>query len=544
MMASRITSALLMSIVVGISIPGVLGEPILLWDFDTSGGVYSAIPVEDVDGDLVPDVVAAIYYSDPEPNLYCVSGREGTLIWSSSDCQGTWGNQGLAAIDDVTGDEIDDVILGTPGGIAPGSSVFLKDGASGATVWTWCTYTQGPNWGWLHEVAPYPDLDGDEMPEVAAAAGGSSSDRSGTVFLFDGDTGDTIWTWRVPLDGAWSLAVIGDIDDDDIDDIIVGAGGNDLDNRVWALSGPSGQPVWQRDLEGSVSDVAVLEDITGDAIEEVVAGGWSDYVACLDGTNGLVLWTRTIGTIIMELSIIRDVTGNGIDDVIVGSWSSSVYCLEGGTGEIVWSVWVGSDNWSVDALADVDGDGVDDVAVGSLNGYRAVCLSGADGAELWSYATTERVYDVSAAPDLNGDHLPDVLVGLQDHSYAPRHLLAFDGDALPTPEITLLLAPHGQRISPGGSLSYTATVYNNMQAPMSAWYVAEVELPNGNPYGPVVGPVNFVLQPGEMKSRTLAHAVPPGAPLGEYEYRAKVGNPPNTVIDQRNFPFSVILEDE
>ncbi|KPK68614.1 hypothetical protein AMJ82_07830 [candidate division TA06 bacterium SM23_40] len=527
-----------------ILIPDTGAQPILLWDFNTSGGVYSAIPVNDVDGDLVPDVVAAIYYSDPEPNLYCVSGTDGALIWASSDCQGTWGNQALAAIEDVTGDEIDDVILGTPGGIAPGSSVFLKDGADGTTVWTWCTYTQGPNWGWLHEVAPYPDVDGDELPEVAAAAGGNSSDRSGTVFLFDGESGDTIWTWRVPLDGAWSLAVIADINGDDADDIIVGAGGNSLDNRVWALDGPSGSSIWQRDLEASVSDVAIIEDINGDEIEDVVAGGWADYVACLDGTNGLVLWTRDIGTIIMELSIIRDVTGNGIDDVIVGSWSSSVYCLEGESGEIIWSVWVGSDNWSVDALSDVNGDGVDDVAVGSLNGYRAVCLSGVDGAEIWSYPTTERVYDVSSAPDLNGDHLPDILVGLQDHGYAPTHLLAFDGDALPTPEITLLLAPDQRQLLPGETLSYRATVYNNTQTQLSAWYVAEVELPNGNPYGPVVGPVNFVLEPGQMKSRTLSHTVPPTPPLGDYAYKAKVGNPPNTVIDERSFPFSVVLEGE
>lgn len=402
----------------------------IIWSIPGTGGIYNAISTDDMNQDNHPDVLAAAYYGaypPPPIRLYLVSGLNGDIIWSRSDCQGTWGNKALATIDDISGDSIQDFILGTPGGTFPGSTVFAINGLSGATIWSWCTYTQGPNWGWVYTVKPSKDHDGDGYPEVLASAGGNSNNNSGTAFCFSGHSGETLWTFRPPFDGAQCICPFVDINNDTVPEVIVGAGGNGYDNRVFCVNGRNGQQIWSYETSNSLWDVEPFCDANRNQIPDVIAGGWSDSVFCLEGTNGNRIWSANIGNVVMEVVPIRDINNDDINDVVVGSWASLVFVLSGANGNVLWSQSVGLDCWSVDTLADVTGDENPEVVAGAVNGRNVKVMNGATGEVIWQYNFIDRVYDVTGAQDLDGDGYADVLVSLQDQNNQPYQLYAFNG---------------------------------------------------------------------------------------------------------------------
>ncbi len=173
---------------------------------------------------------------------------------------------------------------------------------------------------------------------------------------------------------------------------------------------------------GSVRDfgysTAVLRDVTGDGVADVVVGAPSQYapqarVVLCSGSNGTLVWetfgnTSTFG---IDVACVGDADGDGFDDVAVGAcgpyigWgngSGFVQLLSGRTGQVHWTVHGTTLSalqlgFEVHAIGDVNGDGCGDVWVvhgmpGSGAGYAAMILSGADGALL-------RVHDAHSTPN-------------------------------------------------------------------------------------------------------------------------------------------------
>lgn len=430
----------------------------ILWSFAANDGVYSSLALPDVNGDSLPDVVAAIYYgatpSDPR-KVYCVSGAAGDSIWVNRTAYGTWGNKALDVSPDLNADGFTDVLLGTAGGYTtPGRSIIAISGLTGDTLWR---YTRFEQWGWVYCVRSFVDVDGDSVPDVLGAAGTSSTPPGypGAGVLVSGRTGREIWFFRLPADGAQCIAPFRDLDRDGIPEVLLGAGGNSINDTLYCLSGRPGSPVWMFGSGGSVSDCEVIRDVNGSGWDDVLCGGWSNSVYCLEGSSGVLIWTNSVGRVVMEIVPARDLNGDGPDDVVVGSWDSSVRVLSGADGSQLWSGYLGADVWSIDTLADVTGDGRPEVVAAALNGRNVRLFSGASGSELWFCSFAERVYDVTGAPDLNGDGRPDVIVGLQDQGNEQDHLFCLDG--LPPSGIAGSLSAPGPvpalRLRPDGVVS-------------------------------------------------------------------------------------------
>lgn len=401
----------------------------IIWSRQGTGGIYAAFPTYDYDNDGHPDIISAAYYGaypSPPVRLFLISGVNGNAIWTRSDCQGIWGNRGLAPIADISGDAIPDIIMGTPGGIFPGRTVFAINGVTSATVWSKSYY---PDAGWVYSVCPTTDLNHDGYPEVLAGVGGTSTTNyQGVAACFSGHTGDSIWAFR-PTDAVMCITKNVDINNDTVPEVVFASGGNGYDNKIYCLNGRTGTVVWSYNTGGSVEYVTTIGDINGNGIPEVVGGGWAYKVVCCDGLNGALLWQNSFGgsRVIYDIRKIRDVNNDSYDDVVIGSWSSMVTVLSGLTGAALWSQSVGSDCWNVDTLSDVTGDGIPEVIAGAVNGRNVMVLNGTNGDLLWQYAFVDRVYDVACAGDLNGDASPDVLVSLQDQNSQPYQLYAFKG---------------------------------------------------------------------------------------------------------------------
>ena len=107
------------------------------------------------------------------------------------------------------------------------------------------------------------------------------------------------------------------------------------------------------------------------------------------------------------------------------------------------------------------------------------------------------------------------------------------------PDVTVELVPFTIPIqipATGGSFDFYAFVTNNeaTSAPVTIW--SEVILPDGSTFGPLMGPVTIMLEPG-TSGWVRTQNVPESAPSGGYTYIGKVGMYPATVYAEADFAF-------
>lgn len=104
------------------------------------------------------------------------------------------------------------------------------------------------------------------------------------------------------------------------------------------------------------------------------------------------------------------------------------------------------------------------------------------------------------------------------------------------------LVPDATAIPRGGTLGIQATVTSNTDKTGSLLFATKVTLPNGNKYPPsgfLFGPISVSLDPYQLKSGHLSHAIPLTAPLGIYTYHGYVGNYDPGNYSECHFNFEV-----
>jgi hypothetical protein len=380
------------------------------------------------------------------------SGRAAELLYEihGADKVG-WS---VAGIGDVDGDTVPDFAAGAPeaGPDFGIGEIRVFSGADGAPVAALDGVLLGlQGAGFLgRSLAPAGDLDGDTVPDILAGASSVSTASAlpGYVVVFSGADGSVL----LRIDGVTAperfgdaVASVGDVDGDDVPDVLVGApGGTGIAaGSVQLYSGADGTLIRRHDAETPVENlgdsVAGLGDVDGDGIGDYAVGAPRfgggtgvepyGYVKVFSGANGAQL-ARIQGKKSEQLGWnVRgpgDLDGDGHPDLL-----ASAIKLAGRGGvlgfdlagprprkilSIVWP-FEGKFPFFGTALAgipDVTGDGLPDVAIGAEGAGLVGVFAGRGGLPVFAHfaESADVVGDsVASGGDMTGDGLPELIVG-------------------------------------------------------------------------------------------------------------------------------------
>jgi len=352
----------------------------------------------------------------------------------------------VANVGDTNGDGADDWAAGAPGGAG---QVTLYSGRTLVVLHTWTPPGGATEFG--TSIAAAGDLDGDGNGDVIVGAPGGV----GHVYVHSGATGAVLLTITGSGgDFGRSVAGGGKIDADSVPDLLIGApwmgGGGSLRGRVYVVSGAAGAivrtHVGAMDYRTLGASVALREDANGDGREEYALAGTGycslgdSEVSGVDGATGNVLWsdlTWSVDQYGCSIAVLDDLTGDGVREIVggamadggigcVGNGIGYVRVLNGASGALLYQR-SGSGHytglgWAVTALGDLDGNGYGDFAASrpgteGCGGTSAVALrvyEGLTGALLLSLsppAGSQQFGSSLASCDANGDGLLDLIVG-------------------------------------------------------------------------------------------------------------------------------------
>ena len=447
----------------GFTISGVCAAGGLGWSVSAAG---------DVNGDQIDDLIvgapnlngAYVVYGDPGGfgtglAVSDLDGANGFVIVGRSESEvAGWS---VSAAGDVNGDGVGDVVLGAieaDGGVGRAYVVFGKAGGLGPSVDLDTLGSDGfVILGGTAEVlgvsvSAAGDVNGDGIDDLIV---GASDDKAtpagpGAAYVVYGraDTPDGLRGQSIDLSGfavansvgfvihgvtegsglGLSVSGAGDINGDDIDDLVVGApeGAGEKSGHVYVVFGKS--------------------------------GGFGPLEASGLGSDGLTIVDSELGGRLgVSVSAAGDINGDGVADLIISASNAAdaqgeVYVVYGRPDGLRGQTIELSDlvsgsagfvvkadgsalitGYSVDGLGDVNGDGVDDLIIGTpwallggsvyvvfgkSGGYSAdVELSALDGSSDGFFipgngdSSMGLGLSVSRAGDVNGDGGADLIIG-------------------------------------------------------------------------------------------------------------------------------------
>jgi len=387
-----------------------------LWQYEINTGYDNSpkaiAPIFDVTGDLIDDVIVC-----SEDNFVrCFNGNSSgiaDIMWEFEIYSGNvYSQNSLIVAEDVDGDGFKDVIVGTTGG---DRAIRAISGKTGESIWVYNTNNYGDG-GWVYQVDVSYDYNNDDVLDVLAATG---NDGSGTgpqrIFCIDGVTGNVIWDFFV-AGPKFSCIGISDINNDGIPDAI-GGGSNstETDGKVWGIDGSNGSQLWEFTTGGSsVWALAEVYDISGNGLNDVVAGDFGSNYYGINSFNGSMEWNGSINLgLIIRFEGLDDVNGNGHPDIAIArSSQDNAIVIDGLTGENIWLQPLADQPWVVDKIGDLTGDGINDIVWGTLFGSNfGYFMDGATGNILSQTSVGSACDAIAGIPDVASDGSWEMVCG-------------------------------------------------------------------------------------------------------------------------------------
>ncbi len=273
--------------------------------------------------------------------------------------------------------------------------------------------------------SPYPD---GRIYVIFGAAGLGSSGQIDLTAL----NGANGFVLHGPLDNAslagWSISSAGDLNNDTIDDLVIGAPAANTAFVVFGSAGVGGSGVVDLDALDGSNGFKILGRPSEDTLGFTVAsiGDVND-----DGVNDILFGSPTSNNDQGIAYVVFGASGIGASGVL------NVTTLDGTNGLIIESGSPSADQfaWRVGRVGDLNFDGVDDIAIGSLEsasnssgaayiifgaagigsqtgGYiYANTLDGTNGFKTKGLSDNSLLATSISGGDVNGDGIDDLLLG-------------------------------------------------------------------------------------------------------------------------------------
>ena len=343
-------------------------------------------------------------------------------------------------LNDFSGDGYLELFSGAPGA----GSVHLFDGRTAAII---NSYNPGFASGLAgYRVKNIGDLNNNGFSDILTSHPNSNNlagaIQTGAVYAYDSVGGQLILPYPIFGGAAYdnfgnSIDVIGDVNNDGINDFVVGAPGFNAPGvlsagAVYVYSGASATLIYT--TVGTIAagrlgeSVAGLGDVTGDGVSDFAASepiafqGSPGTVYFYSGSNGAVISSVSSPTSVSGfgsyISNIGDYNGDGINDLAINepSLTGTVYIYSGFNLAQI-AVFNGPNSgenfgFSIDG-GDVNADGISDLIVGAPLADKIYVYRGGSGGLLytWQGPSGSNVGTSVASADYNLDGFDEMLSG-------------------------------------------------------------------------------------------------------------------------------------
>ena len=364
-----------------VALDGTSGD--VLWRADAEQQLYGSPVFIDATGDGVLDVFAG----GRNEAFVAVDGSSGDVLWRFVDARpepdvAFYNFYTAIPIDDVTGDGLSDLLLanggydqGAPGEPRPPGHLLVLDAKTGDLVASALT-PDGEETYMSPLIVPDAET---SSPSILFGTGGET--RSGGLFrttLGDVLAGDISGAKNLvagDAKGVIAPPAFADLDGDERLDIVVAT----FDGRLVALDGVNDEVLWELTLEGtetySTPTLGFFDDDEGpDVFAVFLHGVFPDYVSAervvVSGRDGNVLWRGETGTFTMAGDVAIDLDGDARDEVIFNSvdWNAELgteHTLHlfdtSSLAERTWGAPLGLASFASPWVGDLDADGCVDL---------------------------------------------------------------------------------------------------------------------------------------------------------------------------------------
>jgi len=242
----------------------------VVWQFSLGDSTMSGVAAADIDGDGLPDVIAATL----DGYAYALRGKDGTLLWKAPIPGGAWSVPVVANLEPNGPPSI--LITSLSG------KLYVLNGRTGETIWT----SPGA------EAANTGPVTMNQLKVGGHAAVVTEGGR--TVILFPAGAAGVIafdWNtkaelWRSPS-GSPVIASPVPVDlqiRDQLGVVVASANGT-----VWVLALADGKPLWHlSDTLRAIEADPVVADLDGDGVPDILVAGYDFSLRAIDGnTAGL-----------------------------------------------------------------------------------------------------------------------------------------------------------------------------------------------------------------------------------------------------------------